>query len=188
MKIWEAIPEDYENYSHVIPAKKDYNNDSLMHEWNFDIPGNYTGGKYTPIEMVKEYKGKPMCNIPYYFTGLLILDNEALNALSDLLKKSNIEILKINCKDRELHAINILDVFKASQVLDCDKTEFKYFSSGKIMYVKKYVFLEKEVASKHIFEVKEGLGTLVSDEFKQRVEQYKLIGLKFKLVWDSEAV
>lgn len=184
MKFWSVKPKDYKNFSHVIPIEEDYNNKKLMDEW-FEIAGKPVKNIYNPIEMKKQYKSKKMCNIPYFFSNLLIFDDITLSFMSELLNRANVEILQMNCAEKNLYAINILDNFTVDEVLDLTKSEFKYFkTSGKIMYVKKYVFKESDVLKKDIFSVYGEI--MVSDKFKQIVENNKLSGIEFLLKWDSE--
>lgn len=184
MKLWSVIPKDYKKFSHVLPVDKDYNNKKLMDEW-FEIAGKPVKNTYNPIEMKRQYKSKKMCNIPYFFSNLLIFDDVTLNFMSELLKEANVEILPINCVEKNLYVINILDNFAVDEVLDLAKSKFEYFdNSDKVMYVKKYVFKESAVLKKDIFSVYGEI--MVSDKFKQIVENNKLTGIEFHLKWDSE--
>ena len=186
MKIWAMYSEDYKEYTHVVPIDEHYNNKNLMEEW-FEIGGKPVKNTYTPMEFKKEFKNKKMCNITKFFHQLVFIDDVALDALSGILSHSKIEILPLICKEKNLYAINVLDVCDITDILDMNKSEFDYFRSGRIMRVKKFIFIPERIEGKDIIMLNGWMQVVVSDNFKHVVEENNLIGVTFELLWDSEA-
>lgn len=186
MKMWSIYAAEYKKYTHVVPIDEHYSNKKLMEEW-FGIGGKPVRDTYTPMEFKKEFKSKTMCNISKFFHQLLFVDELALNVLSNILAHSYVEVLPIICKEKNLYAINILDVFNCQEILDMDKTKFNYFKSGRIMCVEKYAFISECIKDKDIIMINEWKKIVVSDYFKNTVEENNLIGVEFELLWNSES-
>ena len=68
-----------------------------------------------------------------------------------------------------------------------NKSEFDYFRSGRIMRVKKFIFIPERIEGKDIIMLNGWMQVVVSDNFKHVVEENNLIGVTFELLWDSEA-
>lgn len=103
----------------------------------------------------------------------------AWTILEPLIGES-VEALPLKCRDRSLFALNVLAVVDC---LDQEKCEFKYYSSGKIMRVARFVFRSDPAEKHHIFSIPETSGSVfVSEQFCETVNKEKLKGLEFKLV------
>ena len=94
-----------------------------------------------------------------------------------------VEALSLETPIGPAFAINILGLIDALNHSAC---ECSYYTDGKIMQVKKYMFLLDKVANVHIFRVPECYSTVfVTDTFKHLFELHNLTGARFTRVWDS---
>lgn len=179
MKIWKLIPKanDYEN----LYSLEEFDLDRLQ---SFDGRSKAEGWRpwrFRPLEGNMEWG-----DMASYHTHIPTVTPNFIEATRDLIE-SSVEILPIDCEGKELYLLN------TTEVLDCiDYTKAKpitFTNSSKIMMFEKYAFIEEKVKGKHFFKIKElpvG-GVFVSDEFRQRTIDKGLVGIRFDLVWDSEA-
>ena len=121
-------------------------------------------------------ESKPISNFPC-FSGFFVIDKRALENLYPVIESSIIEILPLPSSIEDLSVLNI-------EMLDCidhSRSQFKHFSSGRIMRVEKYAFVQRNLIDKHIFRLPEESFTkvFVDDEFKTIVEENELHGLLF---------
>ena len=115
-----------------------------------------------------------------------VFSKRAVDCLKPLIDK-HVEVLPLDFKEKEFYAINVITVLEA---LDYEKSVYTTFSDGKrIMMVEKYAFLPNVVENIPIFRITDERRSkypLVSDNFKKIVEENKLEGFKFELIWDSD--
>jgi len=174
MKIWRIYP--HERYGEL--AMKEIDLDYLH---SFDGRSKKEG--WAPPETMP-YDRCKLGNITD-FEGILTLDKIALESLKDLIG-NNAEILPIYYNDKEFYLINVI---KFVDVINFEKSKYKSLSNGKIVVFDNYVLDKTMIADNDIFKMKGDapIVDVVSDRFKQRVEEKRLTGVGFRLVWDSEA-
>ncbi len=77
----------------------------------------------------------------------------------------------------------LVNVYEVIDCLDPKRSQFKYYTSGGVMSIERYVFRESLLKRKHMFRVPEYLAkVIVSEEFKRVVEEAELVGLDFRLL------
>jgi len=110
----------------------------------------------------------------------LVASQDALAVIKDLIKDS-LELLPITWLTRSDEIFYFLNIIDVVDCLNKELSVFEYFSSGKVMSVEHYEFIEERIINKHIFRILETKRSrfYVSDEFKKRVESSKLRGLTF---------
>ena len=173
-----------------MPNANDYEN--LLSIDEIDLFERQTFDGRSKLEGWKPWRFKAMCgnrewgDIVSYHTHLPIVTPEFIEATRDLIDGS-VEILPIDCEGKELYLLN------TTEVLDCidySKAKYKAFpNTNRIFRFEKYAFIEEKVKGKHFFKIKDipFYGVFVSDEFRQRAIDKGLVGIRFDLVWDSEA-
>ena len=180
MKIWQ-LGFDVNNYDNFIP-EMEFSADEVQ---SFD--GRVKKANWVPIKIkrMEPEKGLELGDAPGF--TFPVLSRKALDILSPIISESS-EVLKLITDDGEYYGINVTAVLN---VIDYSKSEYRTYSDGKrIMAFKKYAFVKKsELINHNIFKITDEptRRAFVSDKFKTMVEENKLTGFKFKLVWDSEA-
>lgn len=178
MRIWH-LKFEVDKYDNLIPCvtfsveqKQAFDGRSLINNW-------------TPIRMkrMEPEKGLELGDAPGF--SFPVFSNRALECLFPLIG-NNIEVLPLDFEENEYWGINIVTVLDA---IDYEKSIYKTFRDGKrIMCFNRYSFLPKVVENVPIFKIidEKTYFAFVSDEFKKVVEDNKLSGFRFELVWDSE--
>ncbi|NLL06168.1 MAG: hypothetical protein GX270_10380 [Clostridiaceae bacterium] len=97
---------------------------------------------------------------------------------------NNVELLPIEYIE-ECYLMNVINIIDA---LDVDKSEFKRYDDGRIMFCTKYVFKENVIGNNSIFKIPQfpTVDVLVTEEFVRLVEENELKGFVFEELWDSE--
>jgi len=142
--------------------------------------GKAIGAKWNPPEVqLWEEAGeqaKPMGQFPA-FGGFFVIDQTALEILRPVIQSTIIEALPLPCSIEGLSVLNIQRV----DCIDHSRAELKYFSSGRIMRVSKFAFVQTNLKGKHLFRLGEEsfLKVFADDIFKHAVEKNGLHGLRF---------
>jgi hypothetical protein len=146
-------------------------------------------GKYQNIEELSEWKPLPvgieslgtkrgdfLTVIAYSFA----CNKGAWKVLEPLIGDS-VELLPLECSEGEF---NLLKVINIIDCLDYSKADvFRFQETGRVLHVRKYAFKEDLIRDRHFFAIPEKkYGILVSQSFKDLVEQNQLKGLTFKQV------
>ncbi len=116
---------------------------------------------------------------PIHFT----LNNKAKEIFgNDLL--NSVELLPISYSEPH-YLINVINVIDA---LDMEKSEFKRYDDGRIMFCTKYVFKEEVIGNNIVFKIPQfsSAHIFVTEEFVKQVEENDLKGFVFEELWDSE--
>jgi hypothetical protein len=145
------------------------------------LTGTSMKDNWEPIELITVESGEYGDMISYGKNTIYpILTEKALQILLDLIQDS-VEILPLQHEQYQCYLINIINV------VDCLNEQNSLLNKwGVIM---KYDLIEKVVKNQHIFSVykkstgKPSLVPIVSDEFKQRVEENRLRGFRFTCIW-----
>jgi len=142
--------------------------------------GNAIGRNWNPPEVhlwqEAGEEGKPIGHFPA-FAGFFVVDQEALEILNPVVQSTLIEVLPLPCSISRLFVLNIQKV----NCIDHSRAQFEYFSSGRIMRVKRFAFIQASLDGKHLFRLSEESFAKVfaDDVFKNAVENNELHGLKF---------
>ena len=180
MKIWKfgAVAERYDS---LTPA------DGYTYEEMMSFDGRSHKNDWTCRKVVPNINPKKNPKFGDYSEcmGVLVFSKKAIEKLYDLIK-DDVEILPLECDYGDFSLINVTTVLDA---IDHEKSEYKYIDGTKqIMYFKKYVFLEEVIKGYDIFKITDKRGSFIfaSDRLVQTINQSKLKGFRFELVWDSE--
>ena len=180
MKIWEfgAVAERYDS---LTPA------DGYTYEEMMSFDGRSHKNDWTCRKVVPNINPKKNPKFSDYSEcmGVLVFSQKAIEKLYDIIK-DDVEILPLECDYGDFSLINVTTILDA---LDREKSKFEVFKgSDRIMYVEKYAFFEEVVKGHDIFTLKDKSGTCIfaSDRLVQTINQSKLKGFRFELVWDSE--
>lgn len=180
MKIWK-LWEDVNNYDSLMAKDSNFEHEfealngcSLIEGWE-------------PIELKRMYgEGLPLSDYPYFF-GRPVMSDKAISALDSIIRDS-VEYLSLAFEEKNYTMVNITKILN---VIDYEKAEYETFpNSKKILAFEKYKFRTcDELLTSDIFKLidEPRRNPFVSDRFKKYVEENKLTGFKFELVWDSEA-
>jgi len=144
---------------------------------------------WTPVEMevFRDYnfnQNRPSSDFPALASHIPIFSNRAVKALEDILNENG-ELLPLNCAEGDYSAFNVTCMIDA---LDIEHSDLEFFkSSGRIMNVIKYEFLNDRLANSSIFKLPQLplMRVFVTDKFVERVQETKLTGFNFKLVWSD---
>lgn len=165
----------------VIPNKADREKFEL-----FD--GRPLRDAWTPatVEIDQEAGSRPASDFPSLLNHVPVFSARALEVLKEILASRG-EVLPLNCVACEggpYFAFNVMTVIDA---LDLSKSEIKHFSSGRIMRVVRYEFLEDRLGNLPIFKISQlpKSKVFVSDHFVAAIEASKLTGFSFERVWSS---
>jgi len=93
--------------------------------------------------------------------------------------------LKLECDEAPYWLFNITNVLDA---LDESRSELARYRSGGVMAIDRYVFHPERLCGQMMFTPSQrpSAYNLVTDEFVKLVEQHKLTGFHFKLLWSDE--
>ncbi|MBP3569141.1 MAG: hypothetical protein J6K04_08255 [Lachnospiraceae bacterium] len=181
MKIWK-LEADYDKYDNLNPVK----------EWSWEMTRSFDGRKklstWEPIEVerLEPEKGLDLADNMRVSTPVPIFSEKAKRLVEDLIGDS-VEFLPSVSEEGKFWLVNVTTVLDC---IDYEKSEvIRFKSSGRIMDIRKFVFLEEEVKNVDMFKIKEIplQFPCVSDRFKELIESSDLTGFRFRLMWDSEA-
>lgn len=179
MKIWK-LHFEVDEFDNLIPVKK-FTADQIL---SFDGRKMKDNWKPLLVKRAEPEKELKLSDAPGF--TIPVFSKKALEVLRPLIQNS-IEELELQFSEAEYYGINVIAVLN---VLDYDKSEYIKFSDGnRIMVIEKYVFKKCDaLVNNNIFKIVDepGRKAFVSDCFKQAVEDNKLSGFKFELVWDSD--
>ena len=125
----------------------------------------------------------PKGDTPGLSTHIPVFSVRAVAVLADLLEKNG-ELLPTTCDGEDYFVFNVTRVIDALDEANC---ELKRFSSGRIMDIVRYSFVEAKLIGIVIFKLRQDLlgSVYVTDPFVQRVKAAKLKGFKLPLIWSS---
>ncbi len=160
-----------------------YTNDENIKQLMEGFDGASQSNNWKPVELTTWESGIEGDIISYSESpDIPLFTNKAIYALEDLIKDS-VEFLPIIHEKYNCFVVNVIDV------LDClNYNEAKLNRWG---VIDKYDFIKEKVTGHHIFRIaikdrkRPYLIPIVSDEFRQRVLDLGITGLRFRLVWDS---
>ncbi|MCM3746257.1 hypothetical protein M3223_02710 [Paenibacillus pasadenensis] len=153
------------------PFVSSFDGESKLQNWTF-------------IEIETLYKKKYDC-FPHYLCGVPIFSEKVKLVLEPYLN-NEVEFLPLGHKHLKLYAINVTNVLDC---VDWDRSDIQKFNDGSFAGFNKLVFdFTKIPPNTYIFKYKERATTYVyvTELFKELVEKFKLKGLDFSNVFDSE--
>lgn len=189
MKVWiNRIAEKPKGFTDLTPAYREHSKEN-NEVWDFldSINGESKIDSYIPLKVKKMNKKGILLNVAWLRTGLLVIDEEAVNVLKKYIDLYG-ELLPLELKEKE----KSFYIFNVTNVVDCldeEKSEFHILGySKKITNVRKPIFKEDIVKNNDIFRIpRHGKSfTFISDDLKKYIESSGLTGFNFKLAWDSE--
>lgn len=115
-----------------------------------------------------------------------VFSKKAVEALIEITDEG-VQFLPIHCVDTN-EDYYIVNVTKIVDCIDYSKSEMVYYSSGRIMYFKKYCFIPEKVKDLKIFKLidEPARKPFVTDDFAKKIEEHHLTGFDLELVWDSD--
>lgn len=93
--------------------------------------------------------------------------------------------LKLDCDEAPYWLFNVTNIIDA---LDEEKSEIARFRDGGVMAIDRFAFHPDRLRGQLLFGVRQRplAYNLVTEEFVQLVQQHKLTGFNFKLLWTDE--
>lgn len=173
MTIYEYVPDSdrfssiERHWSRVSVFNRLYEHRPLLGEW-------------PRVEVQLDRAAPRDGDFPSLMLAAPVFSEHALDILRPLLG-ARTEVLPLICGSRSFYLINVLDVINC---LDHSRAVVDYDEDGSSHHVVSYAFHEDSLSGRHVFKVPESqdLDVLVSERFKETVEQNKLKGLIFKPV------
>ncbi len=125
----------------------------------------------------------PRSAFPTFALPNVLVMSEETAALLHQFLKSHGKFLPLDCGGERYWAFNVLNQF---DVLDLERSELEYSNSDptRVLMIFRYAIKKTEGIKVPIFKVPQldGLDILVSEEFKNLVEEANLQGLAFEVV------
>lgn len=181
MKVYELYP--LSNDFQLLTYKNQRDSAKLIDLFD----GSSISATWTPIELQvlteERNQCRPVGDFPCNLCSALVLSSRAVGALRDLLESSG-ELLPVVA---ERGTYSLFNVTRVVDALDKVKSEFVYFTSGRIMRAKKYAFIEDSLRDVAIFKLPEFRKgrVFVNDVFVDRVGEAGLLGFGFDELWNS---
>ena len=159
-------------------------------EFSFDILNRFLNfGKYQeieeksawiPLEVKIESYDTKRGDFFSVIAHIFACNQKSWDILAPLISDS-VQLLPLRCDQDNF---NILKVINIIDCLDYSKADvFRSQETGRILGIRKYAFKEQLIRNQHFFAIPEKkFGILVSQAFKDLVEQNQLEGLSFKRV------
>lgn len=140
-----------------------------------------------PVQLIHEDENKPLAqsDSPWLGAHALIFREKAISPILDMLVQNG-ELLPLSCDEESLVIYNPIHVIDA---LDEPASSIVRFADGKVMFIKKYGFLEKVVENVDIFKIPNlrVSPTFFSHRFVEKWNASGLSGLEFKKIWPQNA-
>jgi hypothetical protein len=175
-----TLEADANKYQNLVLVNED--------DWEviYKFNGTPIGPSWQPLKVEVLYDedhsiNRPASDFPSFAPHIPVLSQRALKVLGPVLR-DNGELLQLSCKDGKYVAFNVT---RTLDILDVVKSDIVYFSSGKILDVKRFVFNSEPSAV--IFKLNQmPLGKVfVTDSFVRTVQEAGLEGFAFQLVWSA---
>lgn len=153
-------------------------------EW-FD--GSPIGSAWRPVqvEVLREHKKRPPSDFPSLSPIIPVFSERAVESIGPLLKPHG-EILPLDCREGVYYAFNTTCVIDA---LDQEQSQFERFRDGRVMDIKRHVFDADKIGISAIFLLPylRRSRVYVTDLFVERVQEARLTGFDFRLVWPDSS-
>lgn len=125
---------------------------------------------------------RPDC--PYLWAPIPVLSDRARRALEGLLG-DDVEWLPARLEGERYWLANVTNLVDG---LDRERSDYEWLEGEGIIWVREYQMLEAAVDGQAVFKLSDDPldFPFVSEEVKRRAEEEGIVGLRFKLAWDSE--
>ncbi|BCL36436.1 imm11 family protein [Nostoc sp. MS1] len=180
MNIYIPIP-DSDNYDGFYYLDQENSHDILSRFLNFAMYQDIEEkSEWIPLPVGIESFGTKRGDFLGVVAWTFACNNRAWKILEPLIGNS-VKLLPLQCDEGEF---NILKVINIIDCLDYSRADlFIFEETGRVLRIEKYAFKEELIQDQHFFAVPEcKFGILVSQKFKDVVDQHQLKGLKFKQV------
>jgi hypothetical protein len=183
MNVYELFSdlETYQNFTvkdedHIFINQNFHARRSLMDSW---IPIHISVMQFRKRGI--DYGALPANDFPR-IGGMPVFSRRAVECLEDILLKNG-EVLPLLFEGKEgvYFAFNPLRDIDA---LNEELSDFARFEDGRIMHVKKYVFLADKLEGETLFKIPQQKGRIyTTDLFMERVKKCSLTGFLFIPLW-----
>lgn len=179
MKIWKIWSSEK---NITLTLEKDCDLEVLN-----NIDGHSLVDNWTPIKVLIEGSKKKKKDFPSFLLKAPVISGKTKKVLEPFLK-NHVEFLPLIGEEEHFYLCNVVKVIDD---IDENKSISMYAKSGKFIKYEKIVFnnsildQEQELT---IFKINKisGKACFATDKFKKLIEQFKLSGPDFELIWDSE--
>src|SRR5215204_1587306 len=146
-------------------------------------------GDWTSIEtkVFVEEDGftRQLCDFPSFGAIPPVFSAQAIESLKDLLLPNG-EILPLTFEGKK----NMYFAFNTTTIIDAlneEHSKLKRFSDSGVMWIDKYEFFPEKLVGAKIFKIPQLVQSLVyvTDEFVKSVNEAKLTGFRFVLIWND---
>lgn len=178
MNIWDVVV-DVKNFEAIYLTDNDGNILSFYVDWP-DFRGQLFSSNWSTPK-AKFGERKTVGNFVDLDPGVLICDSYAWVCLEKHIS-NEVEALNIDVEGLDMKILNITNIVDC---LDEDKSEAVYFTdSEEIMRVKKYFFNKELLDKTMLFKIPQLSRSYIfaTDSFREKIIEYKLTGLEFKLL------
>jgi hypothetical protein len=158
----------------------EYEHLTLVDDAGWSVLQGFTGesraASWRPLR-VEAIPSGPRGDFPLLASHVPVFSRRALDVLGDLVA-GDAEALPLDFPETEYYALNVLDPLDC---IDEERSEIERFSDGTVMFVSRYVFFRGCTQGRALFKVRstELQDVFVSDDFRRRVEEHGLRGLRF---------
>lgn len=135
------------------------------------------------VKFAYKLKSRKMGNFPSLGLCHPVFDKKAKEILFDILEPNG-EMLSLNCEGETYYIFNIITV---SNALDKETSNIRYWQDGRIERIFEYEFFTEKFGKENIFKLPyRSSYVYVTGDFLRRVQENKLKGAEFTLVWSSD--
>lgn len=149
-------------------------------------PGGRVGARWVPpsVRLLTEDDGQQLrwADMPWYSSEALVVTDHARSVLEKIVGE-DAEFLPLNCDTARLW---FLYPWRIADAFDKERSQVKRFTSGRIMEVTQYAFLESELTGLTCFKVPQvGAEIFVRESVVTTIQNARLTGAGFRRVWQS---
>ncbi|MFN2286474.1 MAG: imm11 family protein [Anaerolineae bacterium] len=183
MKVY-TLEANYNNYHVLAPV----GSGTLELYRRFNGQRMETPPEHIEVEVAEPGQGLPGGDFPGLASHIPVFSSKSMHVLGQLLSSvgETIPLQCENCDDTYI-ALNVTRLIDA---LDERRSTVKrYTSSGRIMRILRYAFLEEAVSGETLFKIPETVlqEVYATEVVIEKVAQSDLRGFVFKLIWTNEA-
>lgn len=172
------IYSNIDQYAH-LRASNQKNRDVFDNFYHLPLQ---TTWKKIPLKMTKGELGD--------FVGIVAgtvlgINTDKCHILQPLIDKEEIELLELDVKESDVHAINIVCI---SDALDKENTVLEMLAEDRILFIDDHSFQASKLENVYLFKIEnfEHGSFFATDTFKKIIDNHQLTGLIFEEVWRSE--
>lgn len=148
---------------------------------SFIVNGYYNDGKdfnleETELSWYNNGDDEIICDFPFIAGNIPVISEKAFNVLSDEINKCNVEIIHLNIDKQKYYLLHFKTL--SENLINTKESDIKYFRSGKIMSIDKFVFNKNIDDCPPLF-INKDFPTILfcTDKVTEIIKNNKLIGL-----------